>query len=238
MIINNKQFYPIPGHSNYLISVDGEVYGLQKKKLLKGGFNNMGYGQVWFGNKWYRRHYLVAISFIPNPNGYKEINHQDGNKLNNHVDNLDWCSRSYNQVHAVANGLLKLNKNKFTNKGNKHSEETKKAMSIKKLGKNHPKYKGSFITPAGTFHSANQAGLANNISGKTVKKRCLNNMWLYAGWNFTNEKPPIQYNEQTHNAPQSIPETKSMSVKDYTQPKHKTTLKEIVLCNGRVMKIK
>lgn len=41
-------------------------------------------------------HRLVAEAFIPNPNGYKEINHKDENKGNNCVENLEWCSRSYN----------------------------------------------------------------------------------------------------------------------------------------------
>lgn len=43
-----------------------------------------------------RIHRLVAEAFIPNPNGYKEINHKDENKGNNHASNLEWCSRKYN----------------------------------------------------------------------------------------------------------------------------------------------
>ena len=41
-------------------------------------------------------HRLVACAFIPNPSGYKEINHKDENPKNNHVDNLEWCTRKYN----------------------------------------------------------------------------------------------------------------------------------------------
>lgn len=46
--------------------------------------------------KQYKVHRLVAIAFIPNPCGYNEINHKDENKGNNKMDNLEWCTRSYN----------------------------------------------------------------------------------------------------------------------------------------------
>lgn len=51
-------------------------------------------------------HRLVAEHFLDNPNGYKEVNHKDGNTLNNMVDNLEWCSRKYNAEHASKTGLL------------------------------------------------------------------------------------------------------------------------------------
>lgn len=41
-------------------------------------------------------HRLVAMAFVPNPKGYKEVNHIDENKRNNMASNLEWCSRSYN----------------------------------------------------------------------------------------------------------------------------------------------
>lgn len=45
-------------------------------------------------------HRLVAIHFIPNQNNLPQVNHKDGNKFNNHVDNLEWVSRSENMCHA------------------------------------------------------------------------------------------------------------------------------------------
>lgn len=50
-------------------------------------------------------HRLVAIAFIPNPNGYREVNHIDGNKLNNRSDNLEWCTRQQNIRHSFDMGL-------------------------------------------------------------------------------------------------------------------------------------
>lgn len=46
-------------------------------------------------------HRLVALTFLPNPNGYEMVNHKDENKRNNRVDNLEWCTRSYNQVYSM-----------------------------------------------------------------------------------------------------------------------------------------
>ena len=51
-------------------------------------------------------HELVAKAFIENPKGLKEINHIDGNKLNNAVDNLEWCTHKENMQHAGRHGLF------------------------------------------------------------------------------------------------------------------------------------
>jgi hypothetical protein len=63
-------------------------------------------------------HRLLAEAFIPNPDNLPCVNHKDGNKLNNSLDNLEWCSYSDNLKHAYAKGLRgkkKENKQKEVN---------------------------------------------------------------------------------------------------------------------------
>lgn len=53
-------------------------------------------------------HRLVALAYLDNPENFPIINHKDGDKLNNHKDNLEWCTASHNQRHAIDTGLRKI----------------------------------------------------------------------------------------------------------------------------------
>lgn len=78
-------------------------------KNIQGSFTMSGYPQVSMrvnGKAITRpRHRLVAIAFLDNPNNLPTVNHKDGNKLNNSVENLEWCSWEDNHAHAVKMGL-------------------------------------------------------------------------------------------------------------------------------------
>lgn len=101
----------INGFEDYLIFPTGKVYSLKRNKYLSLGITHKGYYQVGLyksGNRYFKLvARLVAMAFIPNPNNKPQINHKDGNKLNNNVSNLEWLTCSENHLHAFANGLNK-----------------------------------------------------------------------------------------------------------------------------------
>ena len=81
-----------------------------KEHLIKKHINKKGYYQVTLCKnskiKSINVHRLIAEAFIPNPDNLPCINHIDGNKNNNRVDNLEWCSLKYNVQHAYKNNLM------------------------------------------------------------------------------------------------------------------------------------
>lgn len=128
----------------YQVSNTGEVKSLNyrgngESKLLKQGTNKKGYKIVsLFKNgkgKSHRVHRLVAMTFILNPNNYREVNHKDENKYNNNVDNLEWCNAKYNNNYGTRNKRASESL-----KGKHHSGETKKKISKKMKGENNPNY--------------------------------------------------------------------------------------------------
>ena len=98
----------------YQISNFGNVKSLHfnhssYSKLLTNRIVNEGYCQVVLYKNKIRKafyiHVLVANAFIPNPLNLPEVNHKDGNKINNHISNLEWVTSQENSIHAVETGL-------------------------------------------------------------------------------------------------------------------------------------
>lgn len=89
-----------------------------KERILKPGIDKKGYLRIVLcsNGKMYTKkvHRLVAIHFIPNPDNLPEVNHIDTVKINNWVENLEWCTTQSNIAHAVSNGLYSNRYQKFT----------------------------------------------------------------------------------------------------------------------------
>lgn len=93
----------IKDYLNYYIDETGNVYNILSKNTLKGSIGENGYKYYRLSKdnkkKMFYAHRLVAEYFLPNPNNLPVVNHKDGDKLNNNVNNLEWVSYSENSQH-------------------------------------------------------------------------------------------------------------------------------------------
>lgn len=99
-------------NGRYLVSPKGEISN--RFKILKTFINNSGYECLIIHVDKKRKHILihrvVAKVFVLNKENKREVNHLDGNKLNNNANNLEWCTSSENKKHALKTGLKIYNK--------------------------------------------------------------------------------------------------------------------------------
>ena len=137
----------IPGYENYKITENGVVYSNFTNDIKKPSNHRQGYFLIGLSKDKKEIkllvHRLVALTYLENPNGYKYVNHKDGNKRNNHVSNLEWVTSSQNQKHAYKNGLKVANRKMINNKividtnNGIFYDSIKEAAKIKGLDKSH-----------------------------------------------------------------------------------------------------
>jgi len=116
----------------YQISNFGIVRNLVTNKIHKGNVNRYGYSRTKFGKKARLTHRVVAMSFIPNPENKPQVNHINGIKTDNRVENLEWCNSSENNKHAHIIGL----KNQKGSKNNRSILSESDVYKIKYQRKN------------------------------------------------------------------------------------------------------
>ena len=99
------------GFNNYLCNEKGEIYSLLSAKIMKTHGDKDGYQQLRMTVEKGRAvtvkaHRLIAQTFLPNPENKPFVNHKNGNKEDNAISNLEWCTAKENNVHARQTGLL------------------------------------------------------------------------------------------------------------------------------------
>lgn len=142
MIKISDDIKKIEGFENYYIKSNGDVISTKHthEKILSTFIDNVGYKQVILqkcGKRYYKRvHRLVAEAFLEKENSdYNMINHKDGNKLNNDLSNLEWCSNQQNTQHAYNNNLFKSTYRCSIIAINKETGEEKEYKSIRSCAK-------------------------------------------------------------------------------------------------------
>jgi hypothetical protein len=149
---------PIPNYPNYSVTEDGNVWSHKNNKWMKLNLGKVGYYTValWHDLKYKKMyiHRLVAITYLENNNNLACVNHIDGDKLNNNITNLEWCSASDNNRHAHKLGLNYISKSNRIEASRTAKEKFSKIV---------------LDTQTGIFYnSARDAAMAKGINSNTL----------------------------------------------------------------------
>jgi len=148
----------------YSVSEYGSIINLRSGKVLNPSDNGIGYLVItltYGEKKSFLIHRLVAIAFIDNPMNYKTVNHKDGNKRNNHISNLEWCTQKQNILHSI-NTLGKDHKHTNKDKVGALNWNSKEVIQFN--------LDGSFVAKYG---SSTEAFRETGIDFSSIQKVCL-----------------------------------------------------------------
>ena len=148
---------------DYVISKTGEIYSKKRGKYVKPQPNGTGYLRVHIAGKMYFVHRLVAMTYIPNPDNLPQINHKDGNKHNNCVDNLEWVTNRDNSLHALRNGMMWIEE--------KHPMSKLKRKEVAFI-KSHPEMPKEELANMFNISSTTISDIRKGRTWKTVEKIC------------------------------------------------------------------
>lgn len=186
---------------DYIIYSNGEVFSKLTNKFLSFGKDKRGYCLVNLKHNIPNRknkylvqkvHRLVAKAFIPNPDNLPEVNHKDGNKLNNDVSNLEWVTTKQNIEHAIKNNLyVNQKKRKLNDLSNLLADFLSEKYSISELEDKYNWHTSRGITGNYLKEYAESVGLLDEYL--KVKSNLPNKRLIKAA--EVHRKPVLQYTE-------------------------------------------
>jgi hypothetical protein len=186
MMSNNEIWKDVIGYEGlYQVSNFGRLKSFWRKKeiIMKPSNNGWGYYFVSLRKnetkiKSITIHRLVAEAFILNPENKEQVNHIDGNKLNNHVFNLEWCTRLENMRHGFKMGLIKTSKEHQINMTNKAKDvNLKKVYKFSKDGNYIEEYNS--LREAATLNNLQESNISACANKKTGVKSCGGFIWKF-----------------------------------------------------------
>ena len=158
----NETWKQIPGY-HYSVSSIGRVRNDLTDKIKAPRVDKYGYARVdiYKDGKPYREkiHRLVSNAFIPNPEHKPQVNHINGNKLDNSIGNLEWTTASENMQHCVKTGLFTPSRG-MPGKKNPNAGRPGKPIRIKETGEVF-----NSITECAKAIGGNDTGILDNIAG-------------------------------------------------------------------------
>ena len=167
LIYHNKDYGDYYEVSNLGQIRNAKTKKIRKQNLFKKGKYCFVSGSLGSRNNkiTFRVHRAVAETFIQNINNLPEINHKDGNKLNNCVDNLEWCTGAENMKHAMEYGLLR------PKRGDDASWSKLTDEDVKYIREHYIPYSKEFGTRA--------LGRKFNVDKETIRSVLKNETWVH-----------------------------------------------------------